>query len=96
MTPTRQKAIRAALRQHVDGLTANQLEALLGIEASDVRRCLKAMPDVYTDRWIKGGRGQFERVWVAVYVPPNCPHPKDRPFKYAAPRTAWQPIGMMQ
>lgn len=90
MTPTRQKAIRHVLRQHAEGLTAKQLEALLGINASDVRRCLKVMPDVYTDRWVKGGRGQFERVWVAVHVPPHCPHPKDRPFKYAAPRTVWQ------
>lgn len=94
MTPTRQRKLREVLRQHVDGLTSNQLAAITGFDASDVRRCLKVMPDVYTDRWIKGGRGQYERVWVAVYVPPSCPHPKDRPFKYKPPRTVWQQTGV--
>lgn len=92
MTPTRQKAIRNVLRQHADGLTANQLESLLDIRPSDIRRCLMAMPDVFVDRWIKGKRGQYEKVWCAVYVPPHCPHPKDRPFMHTPPRTVWRTI----
>ena len=93
MSPIRQQAIRDALRQHADGLTANQLGTLVPFNAADIRRCLLAMPDVFVDRWVKGKRGQFEKVWCAVHVPANCPHPKDRPFQYVAPRTVWQPIG---
>jgi hypothetical protein len=50
------------------------------------------MPDVYVDRWRLGKRGQFEKVWVAVPVPDDCPHPKDR-LKWGAfykkPKTEW-------
>lgn len=93
MTPTRQAAIRKILRQQRDGLTAQQLAPLAGLNAADTRRCLKAMPDAYVDRWIKGKRGQYEKVWMAVYVPPNCPHPKDRPYKFVPPRTVWRHVG---
>ena len=48
--------------------------------------------DVYVDRWRLGKRGQFEKVWVAVHVPEDCPHPKDR-LKWGAfykkPKTQW-------
>jgi len=93
MTPIRQQSIRELLRQHTDGLTAQQIEAKLNLRASDVRRCLKVMPDVFVDRWSKGKRGQYEAVWCAIRVPADCPHPRDRAFKYVPPRTVWQPIG---
>lgn len=89
MHPIRQKLIRSVLRKYPEGLTANQLERLTNVRASDVRRCLTAMPDVYVDRWVPGARGQFEKVWIAVYVPENCPHPRDRKFVYTPPKTQW-------
>lgn len=89
MTPTRQQALRKILRQHPDGLTANQLETLVPFSPSDIRRSLSAMPDVFVDRWVKGGRGQYEKVWCAVHVPANCPHPKDRPYRYVPPRSTF-------
>ncbi len=51
-----------------------------------------AMPDVYVDRWRMGKRGQFEKVWVAVPVPDDCPHPRDRTkwgAHYKKPKTQW-------
>lgn len=89
MQPIRQQLIRKVLRQYPEGLTANQLEDLTNVKASDVRRCLTAMPDVYVDRWVKGMRGQFAKVWIAVKVPENCPHPNDRAFQYVPPKTKW-------
>ena len=50
------------------------------------------MPDVYVDRWRAGKRGQFEKVWMAVHVPEDCPHPRDRikwGASYKKPRTNW-------
>ena len=94
MTPIRQQRIRDLLRKHPDGMTARQLEPYFNFKPSDIRRCLKVMPDVYVDRWVKGKRGQYEKVWVAVRVPENCPHPKDRPYQYVRPKTFWQPIGV--
>jgi hypothetical protein len=92
MTPSRQKKIRALLRSRPQGMTPIELSELLGIHVSNVRVSLKAMPDVYVDRWRAAKRGQFEKVWVAVPVPEDCPHPKDR-LKWGTntkkPRTSW-------
>lgn len=92
MTPVRQKRIRTLLRARPHGMTAQELGTELSLLAVNVRKSLRTMPDVYVDRWRKGGRGQYERVWVAVPVPDDCPHPKDRvkwgmnPVK---PKTQW-------
>lgn len=89
MTPTRQQALRKLLRKHPDGLTTQQAAELSGYDASDTRRSLTAMPDVYVDRWVKGGRGQYMKVWCVAYVPPNCPHPTDRKYQFVPPKTQW-------
>lgn len=100
MTPIRQKRIRDLLRQHTDGLSPLKIAELTGLHPSNVRTSLRAMPDVYVDRWQPGKRGQFEKVWCAVYVPPHCPHPKDKVYKGGRglpPKTKWQPVsGVMQ
>jgi hypothetical protein len=93
MTPVRQQRLRHVLRQHMDGLTTTEAAALAGFNEADTRRSLAAMPDTYVDRWVKGKRGQYMKVWCIAYVPPNSPHPKDRPYKYVPPRTVWQPVG---
>lgn len=98
MKPVRQQKIRSLLRENPDGLTPLKLSEMTGLHVSNVRTALRSMPDVYVDRWIKGKRGQYEKVWVAVYVPPHCPHPKDKEFKggRGRPKTFWQPAGVMQ
>ncbi len=78
MTPIRQKRIRDLLRTRPNGMTANELSEIMGLHVSNIRTALRAMPDTYVDRWSLGGRGQFEKVWIAVPVPADCPHPRDR------------------
>ena len=92
MTPVRQKRIRTLLRTKPSGMTPIEIAAETGLHVANVRTSLRAMPDVYVDRWRLGKRGQFEKVWVAVHVPEDCPHPKDR-LKWGAfykkPKTQW-------
>ena len=92
MTPVRQQRVRALLREHPGGMTPMEIAQITGLHVANVRTSLRAMPDVYVDRWRAGKRGQFEKIWVAVPVPEDCPHPKDR-TKWGAhhkkPRTNW-------
>jgi hypothetical protein len=92
MTPVRQKRIRTLLRANPNGLTPHEIAEEIGAHVANVRTSLKAMPDVYVDRWRMGQRGQLQKVWVAVAVPDDCPHPKDR-TKWGAhhqkPKTQW-------
>jgi predicted transcriptional regulator len=92
MTPVRQKRVRTLLRQHPEGMTAYEIAGITGMHVANVRTTLRALPDVYVDRWRAGKRGQFEKVWVAVSVPEDCPHPRDR-VKWGVntykPRTHW-------
>ena len=92
MTPVRQKKIRTLLRAHPNGMTPPEIAAATGVHVANVRTALRAMPDVYVDRWRMGKRGQFTKVWVAVPVPEDCPHPKDRVkwgVNYRKPKTQW-------
>lgn len=92
MTPTRQKKIRALLRTRPSGMSSQELSEALNLHPANIRTSLKGMPDVYVDRWRMGGRGQYEKVWVAVPVPEDCPHPKDRMkwgINYKKPKTQW-------
>lgn len=92
MTPIRQKKIRTLLRSRPSGLTPIEIAELLEMHPANVRTSLRAMPDVYVDRWRLGKRGQYEKVWVAAYVPEDCPHPRDR-LKWGVntkkPKTQW-------
>ncbi len=92
MTPVRQKRIRTLLRTRPSGMSPLEIAEALGMHPANVRTSLRAMPDVYVDRWRMGGRGQYEKVWVAVHVPEDCPHPKDRTkwgVHKAKPKTQW-------
>lgn len=92
MQPVRQRKVRELLRKYPDGLTPLTIAAMTGMHPANVRTALRAMPDVYVDRWQLGKRGQFEKVWVAVRVPENCPHPRDKIFKGGRglpPKTQW-------
>ena len=92
MTPVRQKKIRTLLRTKPDGMSPIEIAALTGMHVANVRTALRAMPDVYVDRWRPAKRGQYEKVWAAVHVPEDCPHPNDR-LKWGVhtkkPKTQW-------
>lgn len=87
MKPTRQQAIRELLLNHPQGLTRQEISDTLNINVSNVKTAINGMPDVFVDRWIRGGHGQYQKIFCAVYVPEDCPHPKDR--VYRQPKTVW-------
>lgn len=87
MKPTRQQAIRELLLKHPQGLTRQEIGDTLNINVANVKTAINGMPDVFVDRWIRGGHGQYQKIFCAVYVPEDCPHPKDR--VYRQPKTVW-------
>jgi DNA-binding transcriptional regulator GbsR (MarR family) len=70
------KSIRGTLREIPDGVTLEELSELLNRPKSNVRKVLKAMPDVYIDRWEVAPRGQYKAVWCVVIPPNDCPRPE--------------------
>jgi hypothetical protein len=92
MRPTRQKAIREMLKKHPYGLTRVELSEKLDIHISNIRTAIKAMPDVYVDRWIMGSRKQYQKIYCVVVAPEDCPHPKDRVYPNAKPATVWRQL----
>lgn len=97
MKPVRQERVRKLLRDNPVGMTPLEIAEETGMHPANVRTALRAMPDCYVDRWRPGKRGQFEKVWVAVPVPEDCPHPRDKVFKGGRglpPKTVWQPVGV--
>jgi hypothetical protein len=92
MKPVRQKKIRTLLRTRPDGMTPSEIADATGVHVANVRTALRGMPDAYVDRWRLGKKGQYTKVWVAVHVPEDCPHPKDRlkwGVYYKKPKTQW-------
>lgn len=77
MSNSNHPAIRALLRQHEDGLSANNIAELLNISTNSAMGALTKMPDVYIDRWqtTRTSRIPFS-IWIAVIPPPNCPKPE--------------------
>jgi hypothetical protein len=92
MRATRQQAIRECLKNHGTGLTRQELSDMLKIEVANVATAIKAMPDVYVDRWITGRNGQFRKVYCVVEVPEDCPHPTDRVYTNGRPVTTWRQL----
>ena len=69
-------AIRALLRGHDDGFTINEIAARTDFKPESVRKALKAMPDVYIDRWQSAvHREPPQAVWCVVVPPEDCPRP---------------------
>lgn len=73
--------IRAYLREH-GGATTRQIADALQIKTERALACLKAMVDVYIDRYVPNPDERARRVvrYVPVYelaqIPANCPHPE--------------------
>ena len=71
-------SVRVALRGVPDGMTLDELADLLDRPHSNVRKVLKAMPDVYIDRWEVAPRGQYKAIWCIVTPPKDCPRPEGK------------------
>jgi DNA-binding transcriptional regulator GbsR (MarR family) len=72
------KSIRGTLRGIPDGMTLEELSELLNRPKTNVRKVLKAMPDVYIDRWEVAPRGQYKAVWCVAVPPNDCPRPEGK------------------
>jgi hypothetical protein len=94
MKPTRQQAIRELLLKNAYGLTRQEISDTLGFHVANVSKAIKGMPDVFVDRWSMGQRGQYQKIFCAVYVPDDCPHPKDKIYSggRGKPSTKWMTI----
>lgn len=92
MKPTRQQAIREMLLKHPYGLTRQELSDKLGIHVANIKTAILGMPDVYVDRWMMGERKQYKKIYCAVSVPEDCPHPKDRVYPNTKPVTVWRQL----
>jgi hypothetical protein len=68
-------SVRIALRGVPEGMTLEEISELMDRPKENVRKVLKAMPDVYIDRWEAAQRGQYKAVWCIVVPPANCPRP---------------------
>ena len=76
LSKSRHPDIRALLKQHEDGLTANEISELLKLNRDSVKNALNTMPDVYIDRWLEARQGLREQsVWCVANIPENCPKP---------------------
>jgi hypothetical protein len=92
MKPTRQQAIRELLLKHPQGLTRQEISEAINIHVANVKTAIKGMPDVFVDRWVLGQRNHYQKVYCAVYVPEDCPHPTDRVYFNYKPKTVWVTI----
>ena len=70
------ESIRVALRGVPEGMTLEELSDLLDRPRENVRKVLKAMPDVYIARWEPALRRQYKAVWCACIPPNDCPRPE--------------------
>lgn len=77
MSKSHAPAIRALLREHLDGLTLADISQHIKVPPDIVYNSIKRMPDAYTDRWEKAPRGQYAAVFCVVVPPPDCPHPNE-------------------
>ena len=78
MRASNANSIRQLLRANPDGLDVSTIANAVDREPGSVRTSLKAMPDVYIDRWEKQPRGfgvGYTAIWCIVTPPDHCPHP---------------------
>lgn len=74
-----QSAIRAALQEHPDGLTALALSNVMGKDLDNTYKQIKAMFGVYIDRWQPApprSPVSHVAVYMLVDVPKDCPRPE--------------------
>jgi hypothetical protein len=81
----RQQQLREMLHTRAEGISEENLLALVREHSSDYRRnvlhrVLQSMDDVYIARWVNSPvRLRYVPVWAAVHVPPDAPMPDKAP-----------------
>ena len=75
---SRHNQIRELLLQAEDGMTANEIAAMLDTDPASIRQSLATAYGVYIDRWTSPKRGQYAAVYVCVTVPEDTPKPRSK------------------
>lgn len=80
----RMKEVRILLRAAPDGLTVQEILALMPkLDQAYLSRILRSMPDSYIDRWVSVSGDRWHRaVWAVVIPPEDCPRPHKKDEYY--------------
>jgi hypothetical protein len=72
-----QPEIRETLKAAPDGLTVATLSRAIDKRPCNVLKALRAMPDVYVDRWApaKAGPHTYAAVYMLADIPEDAPYP---------------------
>lgn len=77
--PSKHALIREVLRAHPEGLTAKEVGAKVKSTQNHAYNAMRAMPDVYIDRWVQlKPNTPYSAVWCVIEVPEDCPKPSSR------------------
>ena len=79
MSISNHPTIRNVLKNNPDGLTAKQIYSMTNINRDSITKALRAMPDVYIDRWLgakQGAREEAVWIWCFLETPEDCPKPE--------------------
>ncbi len=68
--------INQLLLDNPDGLTAEQIAAVIGSKSNVIRTALRTLKTAYISHWSESGKTNVPvSVWKAVVVPANAPRP---------------------
>lgn len=75
-----QPEIRTTLKAAADGLTVATLSRAIAKRPCNVLKALRAMPDVYVDRWApaKAGPHAYAAVYMLAEIPEDAPYPDEQ------------------
>ena len=74
MRTATERRVRELLRSNQDGLTMQEINAVVQKDETNLRRVVRSMPDTYIDRWLERG-SRPAAVWCIVVPPEDCPIP---------------------
>ena len=79
----REAKVRQYLRAHPDGVTSGEVARHVGGKYTAAARMMRAMPDVYIDRWqvTERGRLRYTPVYMLADVPEDAPMPSGPPTR---------------
>lgn len=72
--------IREYLRTNEDGATVAEIALMLEVGHQVARHAVRAMPDVYIDRWEDNGLNTWQAVYCLADIPEDKPQPAGRPW----------------
>lgn len=78
------RKLRELLQANPDGMTVQEIVALLGTTQQNIGASLKVTWGCYIERWIENRNGPATAVWKCVAVPASAPRPTPKPSRRKA------------